>query len=92
MKIFEILESIYESSTDYSKKYKDQYINAINNFDVFIDHHGTAGANILFDKLINETKNIVVDFVLKADKSYSAMIEARTRLEEKIKKSNGISY
>jgi hypothetical protein len=92
MKIFEILESIYETSTDYSKKYKDQYINAINNFDVFIDQHGTAGAKIKFDKLINETKNIVVDFVLKADKSYSAMIEARTRLEEKIKKSNGISY
>ena len=91
MKIFEILESVHESN-DYSKNYRDQYINAIDNFDLIVNHHGTEGANVIFDKIINVTKDTYIDFTISQDESYTEMIEARNKLEEKIKNSNGLSY
>lgn len=92
MKINELLESFIQSSDNLCEYYKQEYISIINNFDDYIKYHGTDGANIIFDKIINITKDSLIDFVLSQEQSYRSMIDARNKLEEKIKKSSGLSY
>jgi hypothetical protein len=94
MKIRELVETEFSSNddTDVAEKYLRIYEGAIEYFDDYIERYGTQGANIEFTHNINKTKGEFIDFVLKSYPSYHAMIDARNRLEEKIKNSNGISY
>ena len=91
MKIKELFESEFNSESE-CQIFKLKYETAIFEFDTYIDHFGSEGANIMFSKMINVTKDELYNFVLSSAPSYSGMIVARNELEEKIKNSGGLSY
>ena len=92
MKIKEIVESYLDSSKQTSLIYKQKYLHCVENFDAYIQHHGTDGANILFKEIIYQTKDELVDFILKGESTYGEMVTSRNKLEEKIKNSSGLTY
>lgn len=92
MFLHELFESKTESDSDYCEKYLVKYTNAYHNFDTYVQHYGTDGANIIFRDIILSTKDPVVDWTIKKEKFYDEMVSARNALETKIKNSNGLSY
>ena len=71
--------------------YKNTYDSAVTNYDDYVRHYGTDGANVHFNKIINETKDEFIDFLLSRETSYLAMKNSRDGLEEKIKNSGGLT-
>jgi hypothetical protein len=93
MKIKELFESKFSSEhSEFVENYIKIYKRSVTYFDAYIKKYGTSGANTEFTKNINATKDGLVDFVIKTTPGYYQMIEARNKLEEKIKNSGGISY
>ena len=92
MKIKDILESEFDSRDSYCNLHRRIYQNVIDNFDSYVQRHGTAGANAIFTEMINQTKEDITAFVISEDPGYAKMLATRNELEHKIKNSGGLSY
>ena len=94
MKIRELFETEFSSDTtdQFVQTYRNLYESAVEYFDIYVQQHGTDGANVEFSRKINDTKNEVINFLIKSTTGYHEMVDARNKLEEKIKNSNGLSY
>ena len=100
MKIFEILkETTFESSDlKWFNERQNEFEVAIENFDAYVQHYGSKGANIKFNNLIDNVETIdwhmriVAEADPKLQKSYNKMIDSKNRLKDRIDNSNWLSY
>jgi hypothetical protein len=92
MRIFELFESQFNSSGSFNDYYTKLYIGQVKNFDSYVAHHGTDGANVIFNSYITNTKDELLNMIISKEPGYNKMIQAREALEEKIKNSGGLSY
>jgi hypothetical protein len=92
MRIFELFEGQFDSASSLNEYYTKLYIGQVKNFDSYIAHHGSDGANAIFSSDITKTKDELLNMIISKEPGYEKMIQARESLEEKIKNSGGLSY